>query len=146
MFGDMQSGVCAGVARAPGSPRSEAEGRSIPEEGHRHPPLPPLQEVSAVRRLDEIAGADEEEAEGGAEEADDRADHEDRVEAADEGDVGGVHRLGMDGRWQAKFGDGARTAGGDGLAQTVGGVGKQLAQLRVDLPLEDRPQSGGRWC
>src|SRR4051794_34518371 len=30
-------------SRAAGSPRSAAEGRSIPEEGHRHPPLPTTQ-------------------------------------------------------------------------------------------------------
>src|SRR3954468_14453669 len=35
MFGDMQSDVCGGAAAC--SPRSEAEGRSIPEEGCRPP-------------------------------------------------------------------------------------------------------------
>ena len=36
MFGDMQSDVCGKAAA--GSPRSEAEGRSIPEEDDRTPP------------------------------------------------------------------------------------------------------------
>src|SRR3954451_4524222 len=36
MFGEMQSDDCGEAAA--GSPRSKAEGRSIPEEGHRPPP------------------------------------------------------------------------------------------------------------
>ena len=50
MFGDMQSDVCGGAAAC--SPRSEAEGRSIPEEGCR---LPPYRSASSSALEDLLA-------------------------------------------------------------------------------------------
>src|SRR5215211_3335716 len=49
MFGDMQSGVCGEAAAC--SPRSEAEGRSIPEEDDRTPPPPRRKSPSLRLRL-----------------------------------------------------------------------------------------------
>src|SRR3954469_12638392 len=54
----------------------------------------------AAGRLYEVLGSDQEKAQYRADEADDRADHEDLVHPADEGDVGGVGRFYMDRRGQ----------------------------------------------
>ena len=51
-------------------------------------------------RLHEVPGADQGEAEGGADEGEDRGDQDDLVEAADEGDVGGVDGFVVDRRRQ----------------------------------------------
>ena len=97
----------------------------------------------APGRLDEVLGSDQEEPEDGADEADDRADHEDLVHAADEGDVGGVSRLCVDRRRQRQFGDRARAAGGDRFARPSGALRHQRARASEStLPWKSGAEPG----
>src|SRR5260221_190454 len=91
--------------------------------------------------LHEVAGADEDEAEGGAHEGENGGDQDDLVEAADEGDFRGVDDVGpLTGRRHRCRG--SRAAGRDEVAEATRSVRQQLGQLRVDSRLEDRAEAG----
>ena len=92
--------------------------------------------------LHEVPGADQGEAQRGADEGEDSGDQDDLVEAADEGDVGGMDHLGRGSRRGRHRGRCSRAARGDDFAEAARGVRQQFGELGVDARLEDGAEAG----